>query len=118
MTLMVGKITVPAGGPVALADQAVVRQALNGSNRAGFQTCHAVLFEALPDNTGKVFFGAAGFSKSTLAGCGYILPPPSATFYPSWGITQESAMNAVDLGAIYLDVETADEGVLVTLQVG
>lgn len=113
MTTIIGKITVPvAGTPIQVSAQTLVRAALNQ-----FQTVHAVQFVAIPSNTGKVYLGNAGLTKATHVGVGMVLVAPSSSFVPSWGITQETSPNGVDLSAIYLDVDTGGEGVLVTVQV-
>lgn len=113
MTKIVGKIQVPAAGtPIQVAAQTLIRSAINN-----FQTVHAIQFQAVPSNTGKIYFGNQAMVKATYAGCGMVLVIPTTGFIPSWGITQETSPNGVDLSEIWIDADLSGDGVLVTVQV-
>ena len=77
-------------------------------------TVHAVLIEALPGNTGKIYVGLAGLAKATLANCLVVLPIPTANVIPTFSITVTEAANAIALQDLWIDADNAGEGVLIS----
>ena len=119
MTRVVGKITVPtAGTPIQLSAQAAFTAALT---RAGLATTfvkvHAVHFQALPGNSGKVYLGESGLVKATYVLVGFTFPAPTSGFFPTFGITEETSPAGVDCSVIWLDVDTSGEGLSVMVEI-
>lgn len=109
-----GKLTVPTPGtPVQIF------AALNAADPTTykFKKVQAVLLQALFGNTGKVYVGAATMNKASLAFCSAVLAIPTAAGAQSWGAANPLTPAGVDLDLLYLDVDVANEGVLVTLLV-
>jgi hypothetical protein len=75
---------------------------------------HAVTIVALPGNTGAVYIGVAGMNKTTLAGVLQILPIPTINALPSFQASIAEAGNGISLDQLYVDADTAGEGVLVS----
>lgn len=108
MFLSLGKVVVAtAGTPV----QATVNQ----TSPTAPLVCHAILVEVLPTNTGKIYVGLVGFSKTTLVGALAILPPPTTNSYANWGGSVGFAPNAVEASQVYIDADNSGEGVLISL---
>lgn len=75
-------------------------------------TVHALLIEALPDNTDVVYIGVAGMDKSTLAGVIIVLPAPTVNIIPTFSASIAQAANGLPVGDLYVDAAQADEGVV------
>lgn len=81
--------------------------------------CHAVMIEALPGNTGKIYGGQAGFVKG-VSGENFILALPSLdasgkpVSLPTFSETISAAPNALDLQGYWIDADVAGDGVLVS----
>lgn len=100
-----GKIPVPvAGTPVAVP----VPPSINPPS------CHAVIIEALPGNTGKIYIGLVGLNKTTLAQVLVVLPIPTVNLLPTFSIALTVAGNAINLGQFYVDADISGEGVLIS----
>lgn len=100
-----GKIVVTvAGTPVKVP----VPDAINPPS------CHAVIIEVLPGNTGKIYVGLAGLTKATLAQVLVILPIPTVNLLPTFSIALTVAGNAINLGQFFLDADISGEGVLIS----
>ncbi len=111
MILVPGKITVAVPGtPVNLYAQ------LDPSFYR-FKSYHAILLQALHDNSGRIYIGGVGMNKTTRAACAAVLAVPSSGSIPSFGIANTIAPAAVDLSALWIDADDADDGVLCTLLV-
>jgi hypothetical protein len=77
-------------------------------------SCHAVIIEALPSNTGKIYIGLAGLDKVSLAQVLVILPIPTANLLPTFSIALTVAGNAINVGDLWLDADLPGEGVLLS----
>lgn len=110
MIQALGKITVPVPGtPVqAAAGLAAEERQLK---------CHAVLFQALPTNVGKVYIGLAGMNKSTLVGVYAVLAVPTANQLPTFSAALTWSANGLPLSSFYVDADDVDEGALCTILV-
>jgi hypothetical protein len=100
-----GKILVPAAG------QPVQIQAPPAMNPP---SCHALIIEALPGNTGKIYVGLAGLTRATLQQVLIILPIPTVNLLPTFSIALTVAGNAINVGSLWVDADVAGEGVLVS----
>lgn len=108
----VGKITVPVAGTIrSVYDLA---QPLD-PDTFKFKAFQAVLLQALPTNTGKVYIGNASMVKATYVGVSGVLVIPSSSNIPSWGASHPLSPAGVDLTALYLDVDVSGEGVLLSV---
>jgi hypothetical protein len=77
-------------------------------------SCHAVIIEALPGNTGKIYIGLLGLDKTTYAQVLVVLPIPTANLIPTFSIALTVAGNAVNLGNLFIDADVGGEGVLIS----
>lgn len=78
---------------------------------------HAVLMQARPTNVGKVYIGDATLNRATLAGVATVLAIPTATALPAFSIAHTISPAGVDLSDLWLDADTAGDGVLITVLV-
>lgn len=108
MNWSLGPITVPiAGQPV--------RTTNNQADPTALYRAHSYLIEALSTNTGKIYIGAFNMNKSTLVGVYAVLPPPTANMFPSFSSTISNLPNPFNMAAVYIDVDVAGEGVIVSV---
>jgi hypothetical protein len=98
-------VSVTPGTPVPLA--------------ASYTPCNMVLFQQTPGQTGNVYVGVAGMVKATGVGVIYAFLPASAA-----GLTDTKTIpasgelaDAVDLEALFIDADTAGQGLFVSYQV-
>ena len=105
-------------GKVAVASSGTPIQAsVNGANQglANYTECNAILIEAWPSNTGKVYIGnTATMNKSTGAGVVGILAAPSTGFIPSFSATVSYAPGGIDVAQFWIDVDNSGEAVIVS----
>lgn len=74
-----------------------------------------VLVQAVPGSTGKGYLGTAQMNKSTLAGVTYIFAPnPSGSISDSYEIAAEDGTDGIALAALAIDMDVANEGMLVS----
>jgi hypothetical protein len=108
MISVIGKFTVPVPGtPVRFTST----QATPGEKFS----CHGVLAQALPANTGKVYIGVAGLDKTTLANVLAVLAIPTDHTIPSFTAALTLSPNAINMADLYLDADVAAEGALVSV---
>jgi hypothetical protein len=106
-----GKVTVPSPGT---AVQCTVNQASPSTRLA----CHAVMIQALPANTGKIYVGLVGLNKGTLAQCIAILAVPTVNTIPAYSATLSYAPGGLNVVDFYIDSDQANDGVLVAFVAG
>jgi hypothetical protein len=112
MTDAVGPVV--TGSPISLVNAAI--------HVAGYSTtrpvpCHAIMFQALPTNTGKVYICKATGDPSTMVGVYATLGVPTANLIPSFSLAITIAPNALNLGDYWVTSDVAGEGVLVDIVV-
>lgn len=106
---MMGRIVVPvAGTPVS------VRTAVFATGER-FQAFHAMLFQAMATNTGRVYIGKNTMVKATLADCAAVLAIPTANTIPSFGMSNPLSPAGVDISGLFIDADVNGEGVLLTI---
>ncbi len=106
-----GKTVVPnSGTPV----QVQIPAAIAGPGNPGLSTVHAFVVEVLSNNTGKVYIGVQGLSKTTLVGCLVVLPIPTANLLPTFSVSMTAAANALSLSDLWIDADNAGEGVMIS----
>ncbi len=112
MTDAVGPIV--TGSPVGL-----VNAASNVANYSASRPvqCHAIMFQALPSNTGKVYICTAIGDPATMIGVYATLGVPTANLIPSFSLAITIAPNALNLGDYYVTSDNPGEGVLVDIVV-
>ena len=109
MIQSLGKVVVTtAGTPVQMTQ--------NSTNQTKVR-CHSFMVEALSANSGKIYIGAKGMSKTTLAGVYAILPVPTANILPSFSATLTLVPDAFIPSTIYIDADVSGEGVLASIVV-
>lgn len=79
------------------------------------QPCHAVMFQALPGNTGKIYIGRQTLNRSTGAGVFGFLAIPTTSHIPSFSTAITIAPNALNLNDYWIDADVANDGVIVTV---
>jgi hypothetical protein len=78
----------------------------------------ALIFQALPTNTGKIYVGTASMNTTTGVGVFGVIPAPTdATTgpFPSWSPSLPVVPAALNAGEFYIDGDNGGEGVIVTL---
>lgn len=109
--ISLGKLTVPAPGtPVAVST--LIATALPAAPNP--HSVHAFLVEVLSGNTGKIYLGIAGLNKATLAGVIIVLAIPTTNVLPTFSCSITQAANALSLDQLWVDVDNATDGVLVS----
>lgn len=108
MLRSLGKITVPAAGTP-------VRATANQSVPAQPYLCHAIMVEAWPTNTGKVYVGLSGMNTTTGVNVLAILAVPTTNSIPTFSATIAAAPNALSADDVYIDVQTNGEAALVSV---
>lgn len=103
-----GKVTATAGTPA--------RATVNQTDPTARFPCHAILFQALSTNTGKVYImeGNNAFSAATYTKCLAVIAVPTANSLPSASATVTYAPAAFNAADFYIDVQTTGEGCLVS----
>lgn len=114
--IIVGKITVPVPGtPVQVTATPQYQAALQAAGISPvFKTVQAILFQAWKGNAGQTYIGTATMVKATGAGVSAVLVAPTATSLPTWGASNHLSPAGVDASALYLDADTANDGVLLS----
>ena len=108
MLVSFGKIAVAAAGTP-------VRATENQTDPALPYFCHAVMVEVDPSNTGKVWVGtSSSMDTATFADVVAILAAPSVNTLPTFSYTISYAINAINLGDLWIDVDTNGEGVVIS----
>lgn len=77
-------------------------------------SCHGVLFQALPTNTGKVYIGTAEMDPTAFTGLFAMLAIPTDNQIPSFSAALTITPNGMVLDQFYVDADNADDGVLLT----
>ena len=107
MVETLGKVTVPVPGTP-------VRLTINRPVPTDRYACHAILVQAVFNNTGRVYVGTSAMNKATLANVHAQLAIPTANQIPSFSAALTIAPNAIQAQDIFLDADVAGEGAIVT----
>lgn len=91
-----------------------VRATANEADPAARFTCHGLLIQALPANTGRIYIGKAGMNKASHAGLHAILAIPTSNILPTFSVALTLAPAAVSVHDIFLDADVANDGVIIT----
>lgn len=106
-----GAVRVPVPGtPVQILLSVPNYQAVTGKA----YPIHAILFEALPANTGRVYIGKQGLDKGTFVRCLAWLAVPTLNNAPSFAAAITIAPNALIINDFWIDADNATDGVLAT----
>jgi hypothetical protein len=76
---------------------------------------HGVLIQALPTNVGRVYIGKQTLSKTAFTDLYAVLPAPSGSALPSFSTALTLAPNAINVTDFWIDVDTAADGVIITV---
>jgi hypothetical protein len=108
MLMPIAKITVPVPGtPVRTTST----QAQPGEKFS----CHGVLIQAMPHNTGRIYIGRSTMNKTALTDLFAVLAIPTDNTIPSFTASLTHAPNSVNLSDLYIDADVASEGALVSV---
>lgn len=101
--MALGKVTVPTPGTLVRLS----------ANRI---PCQSIMLQPLGGNTGTIYVGGSGLTRATLADVALVLvKPAAATPIGSYSLSVPMAPAALDANTVFLDADTANDGVLVTL---
>lgn len=101
-------VVVTPGTPVALATL------LSAAGRPG--QIHAIMFQALPTNTGVVYVGDQTMVASSYTGLfGIIGAPTAPNVFPSLSIAHTIAPNGLNTNTYFVDADQGGDGVIVTI---
>lgn len=119
MEIIVGKVIVPTPGtPVQLtatAEYLAAIAAIFGANQKPFLSAQAVLFQSWKGNTDELYIGRSDMDRTSGVGVAIVLVAPTTASLPSFGMANQMSPAGIDLSALYLDADVANEGALVTL---
>jgi hypothetical protein len=110
MLQSIGRITVPVAGTP-------VRVTSGQSDPAARLAVHGVLVQALPGNAGRVYIGTAAMNRVTQQNLFAILAIPTANQLPTFSAALTLSPNAIQLQDMYVDVDTNNDGVIVSVLV-
>jgi hypothetical protein len=103
-----GKVTATAGTPVRITN--------NETTPSARKACHAIMIEALPANTGKVFIMDRSTGvKATFVGVICVLAVPTTNFVPTFTVGFSGAANPINAADFYIDVDTTGEGAIISV---
>lgn len=97
LTLTMQSITVGSGTMCAAADPVLFNK---------FSVITSTITHSGAGNTGNVYIGSATMVRATLAGVIVVLQPGT-----NWNIANNVSMNIYDLSKLYIDGDTAGDGV-------
>jgi len=104
-----GKLTPTPGTPL--------RATQNVSAADKTLRVHGVLIQALWSNTGRVYIGKQTLSRTNATDLFAVLPAPGAGALPAFSAAITTQPAGVNVNDIWVDVDTANDGVLVTVLV-
>ena len=78
---------------------------------------HGVMLQALPTNVGKVYIGKQTLNRAAYSDLYAVLAIPAGAALPSFSTALTLAPNAINLADFWVDVDTAGDGVIVTVLV-
>lgn len=107
MLIVIGKFLPTPGTPVRLTS--------TQTNPAEKFACHGVLVQALDTNVGKAFVGNSVLNKTARTGLHATLAIPTNNTVPSFTAALTASPNAVNLGDLYVDVDSLGDGVTVSV---
>lgn len=100
------RVTSP-GTPVS------IQAAMPASDKT--QPIHGIMLQALPTNTGNIYVGnVSGMDKSTYAYVRGVLAIPTINFIPTFSAALTIAPNGLSMMEFWIDVDVADDGVIVS----
>jgi hypothetical protein len=76
---------------------------------------HAILFQALPENTGRVYIGISGMNRSTKAGVLGTLAVPTANSIPTFSMALTLSPNAIHAHDLFIDADNNTDGVTIAV---
>lgn len=117
MLQVLGPITVPVPGVPIRSTIGVTQNAGGNINDPLRFTCYAALFQAMKGNVGNVYIGLQSMNRSSGVGVAAVLPIPTTNQIPAFGISLTISPAGVDLSNLFIDADSAGDGVLLTILV-
>jgi len=103
-----GKVTTTSGTPIRITN--------NLSSPSAYKACHAIMIEALPTNSGKVYIMDRSTGViATFVGVICVLAIPTTNFIPVFTVGFSGSVNPINAADFYIDVETTGEGALISV---
>ena len=106
MIQSIGKFTPTVGTPLRVTS--------GEPNPALPLKVHGLLFQALPENTGRVYVGSETMNRPARTGLFAMVPAPSTGALPSFSTALTIAPNGINAADFYIDADTPGDGVVVT----
>lgn len=106
MIQSLGKIVPTPGTPV--------RATTNLTPPGDRLNVHGVLIQALPSNSGRVYIGKQTLNRAAFSDLYALLPVPAGAALPAFSAALTLAPNAINVADIWIDTDTAGDGVIVT----
>ena len=78
---------------------------------------HAVTFNQINGQTGRIVVGNSAMNKTTLSGVFKELPIPTTNAIPAFPVSQVASQNAINLSQFYVDADVTGEKCLVTYMI-
>ena len=107
MLIPIGKFTPTPGTPVRLTS--------TQANPAEKFACHGVMVQALKANAGRCYVGTSVLDKTNSTGVYAVLAIPTNNTIPSFTAALTLSPNAINLSDMYVDVDQAGDGVIVSV---
>jgi hypothetical protein len=76
---------------------------------------HAILFQALPENTGRVYIGTSAMNRVTKSGVMGTLAVPTANSIPTFSMALTLSPNAIHAHDLYIDADNNTDGVTIAV---
>lgn len=94
-----------------------IRVTSNLENPSQREAVHAILFQALPENTGRVYIGTSELNRVTKAGVLGTLAVPTANSLPTFSMALTISPNAIHAHDLWIDADSNTDGVTVAVLV-
>lgn len=117
MIVPLGKITVTTPGTTIAVDSLLPAAPL----KAPSASIHAILFQAVTGNVGKIYVGRQDLDKTTLDGVMAVIPAPALNasnipiMLPTFSIALTISPNGLSTQEFWIDADNGGESVLVTV---
>jgi hypothetical protein len=92
-----------------------IRSTINLPTPSSRYAVHAILFQALPENTGRVYIGTASLNRVTKQGVLGTLAVPTANSLPTFSMALTISPNAIHAHDLYIDADNNTDGVTVAV---
>jgi len=75
--------------------------------------CHAVMFQVLPENTGRIYIGSVNMSRTARTRLFAMLGVPTVNFIPAYNASHTISPNGFKMNIFYVDADVGGDGVII-----